>query len=136
MDAPLPAPAPEVTPETAAFWQATTEGRLLLSRCDDCNEVVWYPRPLCPRCGSTMLSAENASGTGAIYSFTIVDRGRGAYRDAAPFVIAYVELAEGPRVLTNVVGCAPQDVHIGQRVTIEFHDTGAGVALYRFRPAD
>ena len=65
----------------------------------------------------------------------MIHRGNGDFRNAAPFVLAYVELAEGPRVLTNVVDCDPSTVHIGMAVEIVWHDTGAGNSLYRFRPA-
>jgi uncharacterized OB-fold protein len=75
-----------------------------------------------------------ASGRGFVYSFTVVHRGSGLYRDAAPYVVAYVELEEGPRVLTNIVGCTPAEVEIGQRVRVVFCDTGEGSALYRFTP--
>ena len=130
----LPAPAPDQTPETADFWAATAGGRLLLKRCERCAAVGWYPRALCASCGSVELSGIAASGHGTVYSFTVVHRSLGSYRDAAPYVIAYVELDEGPRVLTNIVGCEPELIHIGQSVTLEFHDTGEGSALYRFKP--
>ena len=130
----LPAPAPERTPETDAFWNATAEGRLVLTRCDSCGMVIWYPRALCPSCGCVTISLVEASGHGTIYSFTVVHRGSGPYEDAVPYVVAYVELEEGPRVLTNIVGCTPDGVSIGQRVEIVFCDTGEGSALYRFEP--
>jgi uncharacterized protein len=130
----LPSPAPERTPETNEFWNATVAGRLLLSRCDECGAVIWYPRSLCPICGSVSISWIEASGRGTVYSFTVVHRGPGAYRDVVPFVVAYVELAEGPRILTNIVGCEPEMVHIGQHVRVVFSDTGDGSALYRFEP--
>jgi uncharacterized OB-fold protein len=130
----LPVPAPERTPEGDPFWSATADGHLLLARCDACGVVIWYPRAMCPNCGTTSVSWIAASGFGTVYSFTIVYRGTGLYRDAVPYVIAYVELFEGPRVLSNIVGCEPEQVHIGQPVRVVFSDTGAGSALYRFRP--
>jgi uncharacterized protein len=129
---PLPAPAPERTPETDEFWDATAQGRLLLARCDRCDAVVWYPKTYCSECGGLSVSWREAAGTGTVYSFTVAHRGPGAFGDAAPYVIAYVELAEGPRVLTNIVGCEPDQVAIGQRVQVVFSDTGQGSALYRF----
>jgi uncharacterized OB-fold protein len=79
-----------------------------------------------------------ASGKGTIYSFTVNRRGAGdlvEYRDPVPYVLAYVELEEGPRIMTNIVGCDPDSVKIGQAVEVVFHDTGQGSALYRFKPA-
>src|SRR5882724_5273469 len=104
---PLPVPVPTVAPEAAPFWDATAEGRLLLPRCDDCGTVIWYPKLLCPSCHSFHVSWFEASGRGTVYSFTISHRGPSAYRAAIPYVIAYVELDEGPRVMTNIVDCEP-----------------------------
>jgi uncharacterized OB-fold protein len=132
----LPAPAPAVTPETEEFWAATGEGRLLLRRCDDCGTVIWYPRAHCPACGGPHTSWIDASGKGTVYTFTVVHRsGVEGYRDVLPYIIAYVELDEGPRVLTNIVECDPASVEVGMPVTAVFHDTGEGNALFRFRPA-
>ncbi len=133
--APLPVPAPERTPETEAFWEATAAGHLVLARCDDCGTVIWYPKTYCPACGGLSVSWTDASGRGTVYSFSVVHRAPGAFRDAVPFVVAYVELEEGPRVLTNIVGCDPDTVSIGQPVRVVFCDTGEGSALYRFEPA-
>ena len=82
------------------------------------------------------LSWEQATGTGTVYSFTVTRRGQGQWRDAGPYVLAYVELDEGPRMLTNIVECDVDDVHVGQRVSVVFSDTGEGSALPRFRPHD
>ena len=134
---PLPAMAPPVTVETAEFWKATTEGKLLLKRCDnpECQTVIWYPRAMCPVCGSLETSWFEASGKGTIYTYTIVHRGQGPWKDVAPYVTAYVELEEGPRVMTNIVGVEPQSVEVGMAVEVTFDDTGQGSALYRFTPA-
>ncbi|MDQ3106808.1 MAG: OB-fold domain-containing protein, partial [Actinomycetota bacterium] len=75
-----------------------------------------------------------ASGHGVVYSFTVPRRGQGPWKDVAPFVVAYVELDEGPRILTNLVDVDPDAVSIGMPVEVTWHDTGAGNALYRFRP--
>jgi uncharacterized protein len=134
MVSPLPVPAPDRTPETDEFWNATLAGRLVLARCDECGTVIWYPKTYCPRCGGLSVSWDSACGFGTIYSFSVVHRAAGQFREAIPFVVAYVELAEGPRVLTNIVGCEPDQVHIGQSVRVVFFDTGEGSALYRFEP--
>ena len=135
----LPAPAPVVLPEVKPFWDGTAEGRLLLPRCDDCQVFIWYPRPFCPACASTRVSWVAASGRGTVYSFTVNRRGQAdlsAYKEAGLYVLAYVELDEGPRVMTNIVDCDPETVQIGQRVQVVFHDTGQGTALPRFRPTE
>lgn len=130
----LPAPAPLINVETKPFWDATLQGKLLLPRCNACGTVIWYPRLFCPECSSFDVAWIEASGRGTVYSFTVNRRGQGDYRDLM-FVLAYVELEEGPRVLTNIVDCDPESVTIGQNVEVVFHDTGSGAALPRFRPA-
>ena len=130
----LPAPVPSVNPETKPFWDATAEGRLALKRCTACQSVIWYPRAMCPECGSTDTEWFDASGRATVYSFTINYKGDGPYK-AAPYVLAYVELEEGPRMMTNIVGIDPTQVSIGQSVEVVFEPTGEGPALPRFRPA-
>lgn len=130
----LPAPSPPQDVFSAEFWSATAEGRLLLRRCDRCAAFIWIPRPYCPACQSVDTSWVEASGHGTVYSCTIVRKGAGAYASAAPYVFASVELAEGPRVMTNIVGVDPETVRIGQPVELVFSPTGEGPALYRFRP--
>jgi uncharacterized protein len=130
----LPAPAPPVNPETRPFWDATAQGRLLLRRCLDCASVIWYPRTMCPQCASTRTEWVESAGRGRVYSYTINHRGEGAYKNAAPFVLAYVELDEGPRMMTNIVGADPASLAVGLPVQVVFHDTGDGTALPRFQP--
>ena len=135
----LPTPAPVIQPEMAEFWKATTRGDLLLPVCQECDGVIWYPRPYCPNCGSLDVRWHPASGHGSVYSFAINRRGQGynrRFRDVGPYVIAYVELDEGPRVLTNIVQCAPDAVYIGMRVVARFDLASPDAALIRFRPED
>jgi uncharacterized OB-fold protein len=134
----LPAPAPFVHAEVQPFWDATAAGRLVLPRCTACAGYIWYPRPYCPACGSLGVEWVEVSGRGTVYSYTVNRRGQAdmpAYREAGTYVLAYVELEEGPRVMTNIVDCDPDTVRIGQRVEVVFHDTGQGTALPRFRPS-
>jgi len=130
----LPAPAPSVNPETREFWAATARGRLLLKRCLDCGSVIWYPRAICPECASLRTEWFEASGRGRVYSYTLNHRGEGAYSGAEPYVLAYVELDEGPRLMTNVVEVGA-GLAVGLPVEVVFHDTAEGTALPRFRPA-
>ncbi|NNH03171.1 nucleotide-binding protein [Microbacterium ulmi] len=114
------------------------EDVLLLPHCVRCAHVVWAPRPYCPECGSLEVRWEPASGGGAVYSFTVNRRGKGfnrRYEEIGPYVVAYVELDEGPRVLTNIVGCAVDDVRIGQRVRAVIQHSGED-SILRFAPAE
>ncbi len=130
----LPAGVPPISLETKPFWDATLQGTLLLRRCNSCGFVIWYPRDLCPECGSLDTEWFEGSGRGTIYTFTVTRRGQGRWREAAPYVLAYVELDEGPRVMTNIVDCDVDALSIGLAVEVTFDDTGEGAALYRFRP--
>lgn len=137
MSSDLPVTVPEaVTVESEPFWDGLAAGELRLERCGDCEAVIWYPRGLCPQCGSLGLIWFKASGEGAVYSFTVVRRAAGAFGPAVPYVVAYVELAEGPRVLTNIVDCDPGLVRIGLPVRCVFDADDTGRALLRFRPAE
>jgi uncharacterized protein len=131
----LPNPAPIVSPETEEYWKATAQGRLAIPFCTVCGEAVYYPRAHCPSCYSDALEWRDLSGRGNVYTYTIVRRGEGPYAEVTPYVVAYVELEEGPRVLTNVVDVEPEDVEVGMAVEAVFADTGEGNALVRFRPA-
>lgn len=132
--APLPNMAPPVDLESQPFWDATAEQKLMLKRCDDCGEVIWYPRMVCPECHSTNTSWFQASGRGTVYTYTVSHRGRGPWSRVGPYVIAYVQLEEGPRMMTNIVDCDPESVECGMDVEVVFHDTGEGPAIPRFRP--
>ncbi|MEY2966235.1 MAG: hypothetical protein RLY50_285 [Actinomycetota bacterium] len=129
----LPAPRPLVTSANESFWNATADGRLVLQKCSSCDTVAWPIRRHCPTCWTETLVEFDASGRGKVYSFTVVRKGRMDYKDASPFVVAYVELDEGPRVMTNIVECEPDEVAVDMPVEVVFHDTGHGQSLYRFR---
>ena len=131
----LPTRPPVRTVETEPFWAGCAEGRLVLPRCDRCRHWIWYPRTFCPACAGTDVSWTEVSGDATVYSCTVVRRGTGPYRDHAPYVLAYVELAEGPRVMTNIVDVDPESVRIGQPVRVVFDPAGDADALPRFAPA-
>lgn len=130
----LPVPSLPMTPETAPFWEAVDQSRLVLPRCLACQTVIWYPRSFCPSCHTAGVEWVESSGLGTVYSFAITRKGDGSWRDAGPYVLAYVELEEGPRVLTNLVECEPFSVAVGQRVEVVFEHNEEGRAVPRFRP--
>lgn len=133
----LPVRAPEVTDETRPFWEATAQGRIDLGVCDSCGFIPWYPRRYCPVCGSSDMTWSTMSGRGTVYSFSVTRAGASrAWKEHLPFVVAYVQLEEGPIMLTNIVDTDPDQVTVGMAVTAVFDDTGEGMSLVRFRPAD
>ena len=127
----LPSADPRPDLDTREFWEATREGRLLLRRCRDCATVIWYPRPICPKCRGGDTEWFEASGRGSVYSYTLVHRSSGPWREAVPYFVAYVELEEGPRVLTNLVDTDPARVEIGMPVVLRFDSTEGGPEIGR-----
>jgi uncharacterized OB-fold protein len=121
-------PAPIVTSETQGFWSAAREGRFVVPTCDACDKAHWYPRAICPFCGSDKVQWRNASGRGTIYTFSIMRRAK------EPYAIAYVTLAEGPTMMTNLVDCDFDKLSIGQAVNVVFKDTEGGPPVPMFRP--
>ncbi|MBV1696452.1 MAG: Zn-ribbon domain-containing OB-fold protein [Hyphomicrobiales bacterium] len=120
--------APEINPDSAAFWQAAREGRFLLRRCTACGEAHWYPRARCPYCLGEAEWTE-ASGRGTIYTVSVMRRA------PVPYAIAYVMLEEGPAMLTNIVDCDLDALAIGQRVRVVFKPSeGDGPPVPMFRP--
>jgi uncharacterized OB-fold protein len=131
----LPIPPAAINPDNAEHFRALEEGKLLLPRCDRCSEVFWYPRHHCPVCGGNSVSWLTASGQGLIYSFTIVRKGPGPYTEIGPYVLAYVELDEGVRVLSNITDVADiQALEIGMPVEAVFDREPETAVLLRFRP--
>lgn len=109
-------------PVLTRFTEALAGQRLELPRCTGCGTLLWYPRARCPHCTSPDLAWEALSGKGTVYSFTVNRRGYGEFADIGPYVIAYVELAEGPRVMA-LVDDAPESVRVGAPVRLA---TGLG----------
>jgi uncharacterized OB-fold protein len=112
----LPALSPPENAEAEPFWAALVEDRLVLPVCDACGHRIWYPRTWCPVCEGDAVTWTEMSGRGTVYACTVIRRGMGPWAEAAPYVGAYVELAEGPRILTNVVTDEPDRVQIGTEV--------------------
>lgn len=125
---PRPIPAPVITPETRPFWEAANEGRLLLPRCRSCGRVHYYPRARCPFCWGPADEWIEAQGEGEIYSYSIMRRAD------PPYVIAYVSLAEGVRMLTNIIGADFDTLAIGRRVRLVFVASESGQKVPMFTP--
>lgn len=137
MDRWEPRPLPTVTPETADYWAGCAEGKLLLRRCRDCGSVYHYPRAVCPDCAGDRTGWIEADGTGELYSFAVMDERAGWPEEALPHVLAYVELAEGPRMVTNVVDADPGRLSIGDPLEVRFVATDRdGVAIPVFTPIE
>ena len=131
MDKPLPVP----NAETAPFWDAAAAGQLVVQRCGRCSHAQLYPRLYCVRCHAQDLAWDDATGAATVHSFTIVRRApSAAFNDDVPYVVALVDLDEGPRLMTNIIGCGPEDVRIGMPVEVSFDHVGDDIALPKFVP--
>lgn len=122
--------------ETRAYWEGCGRHEIVLQRCRDCGAVQHRPRALCVSCLSDRIEHFVASGRGTVHTFTVTHQNQApAFRNALPYVLAWIDLDEGPRVLSNISGCDPDQVRIGMPVAVEFVDTEGGTAVPRFRPA-
>lgn len=130
-------PAPIVNADSAAYWEGARNDTLLLQRCGDCGTLRFFPRFLCTECGSDHTEWSEASGRGTVHSFTIVHRAAfPEFQALAPYVVALVDLEEGPRMMTNIVGADARDVAIGDAVTVVFEDRGTeGAKVPQFKRA-
>jgi uncharacterized OB-fold protein len=133
----LKKPLPQPDADSAAYWAGLKEGRLLLQHCLACGHVQAYQQGLCRRCGSERLEHRAASGRGRVHSYSVVHRAPGpAFRADTPYAVLLVELEEGPRMISTLVGADPATVTFDLAVELVCEAVGADVALPRFRPAD
>ncbi len=130
-------PVPIVNADSAPYWEGAREGKLLLQRCEVCQALRFFPRYLCTECGSEKTRWVEASGRGTVHSFTIVHRAAfPEFQARTPYAIALIDLAEGPRMMTNVVGEDALNVEIGDAVDVTFEDRGIdGAKIPQFQRA-
>ena len=129
-----PLPVPDAA--TEPYWAAARAHRLVMPRCARCTRFHFYPKTLCPYCGSAQLQWTECSGEGSVYAFTVVHRAPSpAFAARVPYVVATVRLAEGPHMMTSIVGCAPEAVRIGMAVRVSFERVSDEITLPVFAPA-
>lgn len=116
-------------PESAPFQAAAEQGRFVIPRCQHCQQAHWYPRALCPFCFSPDIQWEPASGRGTVYTYTVMRRAKPAY------AVGYVQLEEGPTLMTNLVGCDFGELRIGMPVVARFEPAANGTLVPMFSPA-
>ena len=132
----LDRPLPVITPETAHFWEGTREGELRLQRCVDCGRAYFPPRPFCPRCTSANTEISVASGRATLLSYVISHLPAPGF--TPPYVIAIVQLEEGPQMLTNVIGCepSPEALALDMPLKAQFMRASDEITLVLFAPED
>ncbi|MGA9005898.1 MAG: Zn-ribbon domain-containing OB-fold protein [Xanthobacteraceae bacterium] len=129
-------PVPHTSPEAAPYWQAAARHRLELPRCDRCGQFWFPPSCLCPHCLSDTFHWQQVSGRGRVHSFVVVHRVYDpAFAHDVPYVVAVIALEEGPRMLSNIVDVAPDEVRCGMPVAVRFDDLSADLAVPKFAPA-
>lgn len=127
---------PHIDEESRPWWEAVKRHELYIQKCRDCGELRYHPRALCPQCLSSNTQWLRCSGKGKVYTFTVTYQNQAAgFRDSLPYVMAYVELAEGVKMLTNLVDYKLEEVKIGMPVEVVYEDVTPEVTLVKFRPA-
>jgi len=131
MSFPLPQSIPNG--DSLPYWSAAAEGRLLIRSCEACGKRHFMPRRQCPYCWSENLEWIESKGEGTVYSYSVVHRApTPAFSAKAPYVIALIDLDEGPRMFANLVGNSALDVTIGDRVRVTFEDRGDAIKMPQF----
>ncbi len=128
---------PEPTPETREFWEGAKRGELRIQRCRSCGKAYFFPRPFCPHCSSKDVEWFTASGRARLYSYVINHRAAPGFQDWAPYVIAVVQLEEGPRMMTNIIGIEPlpENLPIDMPVEVTWERQSDEITLPLFKPA-
>jgi uncharacterized OB-fold protein len=123
---PAPKAAPKATPETAPYWEGANQGELRIQRCNACGQYFFYPRANCPRCASSDVRWEVASGRAKLHTYLINHRPAPGFEGDAPYAIAVVELEEGPRMMTNIVGVpnTPDNLELDMPLEVRFEARG------------
>ena len=129
-------PLPNPTPDSAAFWEACQQHVLKLQQCNACGEFWFPPGNRCGHCWSESWEWKPVSGRGQLFTFTVIRRAYHAgFADGLPYNVAVVQLEEGPRLVSNVVECAPEDLKVGMPLSVVFEDVTPETTLPKFRPA-
>ena len=128
-------PKPRPAPESLPYWQAAKEHRLALPRCEECEKFWHPPSRTCPHCLSANFTFRDVSGRGKVFSFVTFHRVyRPAFAEEVPYVVALVELEEGPRLLTNILGVSHEEVRCEMPVEVVFDDYDEDISIPKFRP--
>lgn len=128
-------PLPRASEDSAPFWEAACKGELRMQRCGDCGHVRFPPSLLCARCLSEHAEWVKLSGRGTVYSWIVVHQSQHpAFNADVPYNVAIIELEEGPRLHTNIIGCSNDQIHIGMPVAVAFQKVNDDTALVKFRP--
>ncbi len=130
-------PLPELGELNTPFWHAARAGTLAMQECGDCHHIRYPISHVCPKCLSETYGWTALSGRGTVFSSIVFHQVyHPAYKGEVPYNVSIVQLDEGPRMVSNVVGVPPSEVAVGQRVAVVFDPVNDEIAIPRFRPAD
>lgn len=122
-------PAVSTNPEAEPYWEGARAGRLMIKHCNGCGKPHFYPRTICPRCGSDATEWRSSSGKGTLYTYSAMRRTK------EPYAIAFVTLEEGVSMMTNIVDCDLDELRIGQKVVLRWQNAEDGTPIPVFTPA-
>jgi len=128
-------PIPDLTPALAPFFGAARRGVLVVQKCDSCGRFRFPPRELCPDCLATAASWAPVTGRGEVFSFNVMHQVyHPGFAAEVPYAVAVVQLEEGARMVSNVVGVKPHEIRCGMPVEVVFDKLSDEITLPRFRP--
>lgn len=128
---------PRPTDATGPYWDATRDHKLVLQYCPRCEEFVHHPREACPGCLGREFRWVESTGRGTVHAFSVHHRPFEAMSaDDLPYIVAFIDLEEGVRFLSNIIGVDPAAVAVGHRVNLTWRAVGEGYHLPVFEPAD
>lgn len=128
-------PLPKVNSDTKPFWDGCRNHVLTFQRCNACSHIMWPSSIICPQCHSRDSQWTAADGHGTVYTYAVYHVSyHTGFAGELPYVVAIVKLDEGPHLLTNIIGCRPEEVKCGMGVTVSWDDVTPEVTLPKFRP--
>lgn len=128
-------PLPQLNSDTRPFWEGCREHLLKIQQCADCGLLRWPPGYVCPGCLSQESQWIAARGKARVYTFAVYHVAyHPGFQEELPYVVAVVELAEGPRMMTNIIGCDPGAVYCDMPVEVAWDDVDDWFSIPRFRP--
>ncbi|MBM4763677.1 Zn-ribbon domain-containing OB-fold protein [Bacillus sp. B15-48] len=126
-------PIPTPDGDSKQFWDGCQEGKLMIQKCQDCRNHIFYPREVCPHCMSEHLDWVEATGKGKVYSYTIARRaGHPSYKGDLPYIVALIELEEGVRLMSNIIHCDVEEIRCDMDVEVIFQEQ-EGMMIPRFQ---
>ena len=127
-------PLPKPKPWTKEFWEGCKRRELLIQQCSDCGEKICYPKMFCPGCGSSNLKWVKSTGRGKIYTYSVIyESPPSSFANDTPYIVAIIELDKGVRMMSNIVGCKPEEVKIDAQVEVVFEDVTDNITLPKFK---